>query len=87
MEKTIFKTSRDIYMRNVLPKFQSSRLNGVAIIERTYTHTYIHVNTLEKIKPKNYLALKSIWTVVKTKDEKYMIIFRTACNEVYTFKL
>ena len=32
----------DTYIiRNVMPKFQSSMLNGVAKIEKTYTHTYI----------------------------------------------
>ena len=27
-------------MMNVMPKFQSCRLNAVATIKRTYTHTY-----------------------------------------------
>ena len=31
-------------MRNVIPKFQSCRLNGVATIEQTYMH-YIHIDT------------------------------------------
>ena len=29
----------DIHIRNVMPKFESSRLNGVAVIANTYTHT------------------------------------------------
>ena len=29
-------------MRNVMPKLQSGRLNGVAIIEKTYIHAYKH---------------------------------------------
>ena len=28
-----------------MPKFESSRLNGVAVIGKTYTHTYTHTNT------------------------------------------
>ena len=36
-KKTIF----DIHICNVMPKFQSCRLNGVATIEKTIIHTYI----------------------------------------------
>ena len=32
-------------MRNVMPKFQSCRLDGVATIERTPIHAYIHTGT------------------------------------------
>ena len=28
-----------------MPKFESSRLNGVAVIAKTYTHTHKHTNT------------------------------------------
>ena len=42
LEKTFFpkfeKTARIIHMSNVIPKFQSCRFNGVAIIERTPIH-------------------------------------------------
>ena len=31
----------DIHIRNVISKFESSILNGVAVIAKTYTHTYI----------------------------------------------
>ena len=37
----------DIHIRNVMPKFESSRLNGVAVIAKTYTHTYTHTHTAE----------------------------------------
>ena len=49
-----FKKLRKLFLkdktRNHIPKFQSSMLNGVAVIEwtdkqtdiQTYTHTYIH---------------------------------------------
>ena len=35
----------DIHIRNVMPKFESSRLNGVAVIAKTYIHTYTHTHT------------------------------------------
>ena len=48
-EKNVFKNLRkpflDIHTRNHIPKFQSSRLNGVAVIERTHIHTHIHTHT------------------------------------------
>ena len=31
----------DIKVRNVMPKFESSRWIGVAVIAKTYTHTHI----------------------------------------------
>ena len=37
------KTVLDIHTRNVMPKYQSCRLNGVATIAKTYTHKYIHI--------------------------------------------
>ena len=44
-KKQFFKNLRkpflDIHIRNVMPKFESSRLNGVAVIAKTYIHTYI----------------------------------------------
>ena len=44
-KKQFFKNLRkpflDSHMRNVVPKFQSSRLNGVATIALTYIDTYI----------------------------------------------
>ena len=36
-------------MRIVVPKFQSSRLNGVATIVITYIDTYIHTNILPNL--------------------------------------
>ena len=37
----------DIRMRNVMIKLESSRLNGVNVIAKTYiyTHTYTHIHT------------------------------------------
>ena len=57
LQKFFFKNLRksilDIHIRNVMPKFESSRLNGVAVIAKTYIHTYTHIlpnlgNTLKK---------------------------------------
>ena len=31
-------------MRNIFFKFESSRLNGVTIIKKTYRHTYKHTH-------------------------------------------
>ena len=43
-----------------MPKLESSRLNGVAIIAKTYTHTNTHTNihmpNLDNT-PKNFFAL------------------------------
>ena len=39
----------DIHIRNVLPKFDSSRLNGVAVIAKT--HIQIHRHTQTHILP------------------------------------
>ena len=36
-------------MRNVMPKFQSCMLNGVAIIAMTYTPTHIHTHILPNL--------------------------------------
>ena len=46
-QKTFFflnlrKQFLDIHIRNVMPKFESTRLNGVAVIAKTHTPTYIH---------------------------------------------
>ena len=35
----------DIHIRNVMPKFESSRFNSVAVITKTYAATYIHTYT------------------------------------------
>ena len=43
--KNLRKTFLDIHIRNVTPKFENSRLNGVAVIAKTYTHTYIPTYT------------------------------------------
>ena len=42
LQKNFFfsKKCLDSYMRNVMPKFKSYRLNGVAKIETTYLHTH-----------------------------------------------
>ena len=37
--KKLKKRFLDIYIRNVMPKFESSRLNGVVVIAKTYTNT------------------------------------------------
>ena len=34
----------DIYIRNVMQKFESSRSNGVAVIAKTYIYTHIHTH-------------------------------------------
>ena len=36
-------------MRNIMPKFQNCRLNGVATIEKTYISTYIDTNMLPNL--------------------------------------
>ena len=36
-------------MRNVMPKFQSCMLNGVATIEKTYIHIHIDTNILSNL--------------------------------------
>ena len=41
----IEKTFLDIHIRNVMPKFESSRLNGAAVIAKTYTQTHKHTHT------------------------------------------
>ena len=48
LEKKIEKkTSSDNHTRNVMPKFQSCRLNGVATIERTHKSTHTHKHPAE----------------------------------------
>ena len=39
--KNLKKNVLDNHMRNVMPKFQSCRLNGVATVEKTYIHIHI----------------------------------------------
>ena len=36
----------DIHIRNVMPKFESSRLNDVAVIAKTHTHKHTHTAEL-----------------------------------------
>ena len=43
--KKLRKPFLDIHIRNVMPKFESSRLNGVAVIAKTYTHTHTNTHT------------------------------------------
>merc|ERR1712074_302625 len=38
--KNLRKPFLDIHIRNVMPKFESSMLNGVAVIAKTHTQTY-----------------------------------------------
>ena len=49
LQKAIFqkfeKTFLDIHIWNVMPKLESSRFNGVAVITKTYTHTHIYCRT------------------------------------------
>ena len=40
--KNLRKSLLDIHIRNVMPKFESSRLNDVAVIAKTHIHTYTH---------------------------------------------
>ena len=40
----------DIHIRNVMSKFEISRLNGVAVIAKTNIHTYIHAHIVQKMK-------------------------------------
>ena len=42
--KILRKPFLDIHTRNVMPKFESSKMNGVAVITKTYIHTYIHTH-------------------------------------------
>ena len=42
--QNLIKQFLDIDIRNVIPKFQSSRLNGVAVIAKTHTQTYTHTH-------------------------------------------
>ena len=44
--KYLRKPFLDSHMRNVVPKFRSCRLNGVATIAITYIHTYLDTNIL-----------------------------------------
>ena len=48
-KKQFFKNLRkpflDNHTRNVMPKFESSRMNGVAVIAKTYIHTHPHTHT------------------------------------------
>ena len=43
--KNLRKPCSDIHIRNVMPKFESSRLNGVAVIAKIYKHTHTHTHT------------------------------------------
>ena len=38
--KNLRKAFLDINTRNVMPKFESSKMNGVAVFAKTYIHTY-----------------------------------------------
>ena len=53
-------------MPNVMPKFESSRLNGVAVIAKTYKHTHILPNLGNAFK--------------KNDNEKCAIILLLATN-------
>ena len=44
----------DSHIKNVMPKLESSRLNGVDIIARIYTHTYTHASEHKDIPKKDY---------------------------------
>ena len=44
--KILRKLFLDIHIRNVMPKFESFRLNGVAVIAKTYIHTDTHTTEL-----------------------------------------
>ena len=47
-KKEFFKNLRkpflDIHIRNVVPKFESSRFNDVAVTAKTYIHTHPHTH-------------------------------------------
>ena len=53
LQKQFFKNLRkaflDINIRNVMPKFESSRLNDVAVIAKTYTQTHTQTNILPNL--------------------------------------
>ena len=55
-KKQFFKNLRkpflDIHIRNVMPKFQCSRLNRVAVIAKTYIHTHTYCRAL--VIPKKF---------------------------------
>ena len=53
----------DSYIRKVMPKLESSRLNGVAIIV-THTHTHTHIHTKSFL---NNIVVCHFYTLVKLK--------------------
>ena len=55
MLKNLRKQFLDIHIRNVMPKIESSRLNGVARIEKKHNHTAKHIN--DTVIPKTIFAV------------------------------
>ena len=62
LEKNIFQKFENKFLyshiRNIMTKFQRSRLNGVAVIAKTYIHTHTHIHTYCRTKvipKKNFL--------------------------------
>ena len=66
--KNLRKQFLDIYIRNGMPKFESSRLNGVAVIAKTYIHTYtpthIHTHTHTHILRTQVIPKKTFFAVI-----------------------
>ena len=53
-----------------MPKFESSRLNVVAVIAKTYIHTHIHTYFRTEVIPKKNFA------VIEKKEISYSVIER-----------
>ena len=47
--KNLRKPFLDIHISNIVPKFESSRLNGVAVIAMTHIHTHPHTYILPNL--------------------------------------
>ena len=45
--KNLRKPFLDMHIRNVMPKFESSRLNSLAVIAKTYPHIHTYPHTVE----------------------------------------
>ena len=54
-----------------MPKFESSRLNGVAVIAKKYIHTHIHTFCRTKVIPKKifFRGVDSIFLPISAHDD------------------
>ena len=69
---TFFKNLRkpflDIHIRNVMPKFESSRMNGVAIIAKTYIGLCLRLRTDSFFKILNNQSVNLCISHIITKE-------------------